>query len=150
MFFCILGIKLVVRNSTLGFLSSSWSVGYRDGEEDWWKIICTCIWWSVRKERNFRYFEGTSNSIQKIWMHVLVCSFFGVNKYVRQIGDLVDLNWQYIRLYVLGQVFFVVLGKNKIWTIVETHRTLPLLHLSSKSLCSYHILESEYDGLGDH
>lgn len=49
------------------------SVGYRGGEDDWWKIIPACIWWSVWKERNFRFSEGTSSSF-------LVCSFFGVNK----------------------------------------------------------------------
>ncbi|KAG5611118.1 hypothetical protein H5410_022399 [Solanum commersonii] len=71
MFFCILGITWVIPSSTLALLNNWWSIGNRGGEEDWWKIIPACIWWTVWKERNGRHFEGTSSSIEKIGMNCL-------------------------------------------------------------------------------
>ncbi|WMV55237.1 hypothetical protein MTR67_048622 [Solanum verrucosum] len=32
----------------------------------WWRIIPSCIWWTVWKERNGRYFKDKSNSIKKV------------------------------------------------------------------------------------
>ncbi|KAG5576857.1 hypothetical protein H5410_056991 [Solanum commersonii] len=52
MFFCILGKTWVIPSSTLALLDNWWSIGNRDGNEDWWKIISACIWWIVWKERN--------------------------------------------------------------------------------------------------
>ncbi|KAG5605940.1 hypothetical protein H5410_027432 [Solanum commersonii] len=41
-----------------------------------WKIIPTCIWWSVWKERNLRCFQNKSNNIQKMKMNCLVLFHF--------------------------------------------------------------------------
>lgn len=76
MFFCILRITWVIPSSTLALLSNWWSIGNRGGEEDWWKIIPACIWWTVWKERNGRHFEGTSSFIEKIRMNCLSLFFF--------------------------------------------------------------------------
>jgi len=76
MFFCILGKTWVIPSSTLALLDNWWSIGNRDGKEDWWKIISACIWWTVWKERNGRHFEGTSSSIEKIRMNCLSLFLF--------------------------------------------------------------------------
>ncbi|WMV53791.1 hypothetical protein MTR67_047176 [Solanum verrucosum] len=48
------------------------SFAYISGHKERWKIIPTCIWWSVWKERNLRCFQNKSNSIEKMKMNCLV------------------------------------------------------------------------------
>jgi len=52
------------------------SFAYISGHKERWKIIPTCIWWSVWKERNLRCFQNKSNSIQKMKMNCLVLFHF--------------------------------------------------------------------------
>ena len=52
------------------------SFAYIYGHKERWKIIPTCILWSMWKERNLRCFQNKSNSIQKMKMNCLVLYHF--------------------------------------------------------------------------
>ena len=56
---------------------SSWN---RDGnvtkEEERWKIVPACIWWSIWKERNNRSFENVQNKLQDVKMKCLALFYF--------------------------------------------------------------------------
>ncbi|KAG5577465.1 hypothetical protein H5410_057599 [Solanum commersonii] len=45
-------------------------------QKRWWKLIPSCIWWSVWRERNGRCFEDKSNSIHKVKWNCLVSLLF--------------------------------------------------------------------------
>ncbi|KAG5574498.1 hypothetical protein H5410_054632 [Solanum commersonii] len=48
-------------------LLSCWiSRGGSKSQKRWWKLIPSCVWWSIWKERNGRCFEDRSNSIHKV------------------------------------------------------------------------------------
>lgn len=63
-----------IPKTTFQMLSSWKGVGRREAEQDWWQCIPACIWWTVRKGKNSRYFEDRSSHMQKIKMKC--CSFF--------------------------------------------------------------------------
>lgn len=44
------------------------------------QTIPTCIWWTIQRERNSKYFVDKGNSIQKIKMNCLLLFYFGVNR----------------------------------------------------------------------
>lgn len=79
LFLCILGVSWVVPKNTFEILN--WKgVGSRGAEENWWKIIPACTWWTIWKERNARCFEGKSSKIQKVKMNCLSFLNISVNK----------------------------------------------------------------------
>lgn len=38
-------------------------------QKKWWRVILSCIWWTIWKERNSKCFEDKSKSIQKVKMN---------------------------------------------------------------------------------
>lgn len=85
MFLCISGIKWAMPSSTLMMLSSWRSIGREGGDENRWQVLPASIWLTVSKERNSRFFEGTS-------INCLNFFFFWCRKNMREkIRDVVDL-----------------------------------------------------------
>ncbi|WMV46720.1 hypothetical protein MTR67_040105 [Solanum verrucosum] len=54
-------------------------------KEKRWRIVPACMWWTIRKERNQRCFEGKHNNIQKIKTNCLGLYYFWCKQVV--IGD---------------------------------------------------------------
>lgn len=77
MFLCILGISWVMMPKTTLELLNSWpGVGSRGKKEEWWKLIPSCIWWSIWKERNTKCFEGQKIACQRIKTNCISHLFF--------------------------------------------------------------------------
>ncbi|KAG5632654.1 hypothetical protein H5410_004371 [Solanum commersonii] len=49
-------------------------------QKNWWKLVPSCIWWTIWKERNYRDFEDEYNFVEKIKMNCIFCFIFGVKK----------------------------------------------------------------------
>uniref|UniRef100_A0A0V0HCA6 Putative ovule protein n=1 Tax=Solanum chacoense TaxID=4108 RepID=A0A0V0HCA6_SOLCH len=49
-------------------------------QKQWWRVIPSCIWRTVWKERNGRCFEDRFNSMQKIKENCITNFHFGVKK----------------------------------------------------------------------
>ncbi|WMV29905.1 hypothetical protein MTR67_023290 [Solanum verrucosum] len=62
MFICLKGIRWVKLGSIACVLRCWNKDGMVSKKEEKWKIFPTCIWWSVRIERNKRCFEGVQSS----------------------------------------------------------------------------------------
>jgi len=75
-FLCILGVSWVMPKTTLELLNSWLGVGSRGKKEEWWKLIPSCIWWSIWKERNTRCFEGQKITCQRIKTNCISLLFF--------------------------------------------------------------------------
>ncbi|XP_059277663.1 uncharacterized protein LOC132031768 [Lycium ferocissimum] len=71
----------------------------RDGnvtrKEERWKIVPSCIWWTVWKERNQRCFENKQNNLQKLKMNCLALFYFWCKQEIldqtEDIFDVLDL-----------------------------------------------------------
>ncbi|WMV47226.1 hypothetical protein MTR67_040611 [Solanum verrucosum] len=46
-----------------------------------WRLIPACIWWTVRKERNSKCFEGIENDMQKIKLNFILLLCFWCNQF---------------------------------------------------------------------
>ena len=58
----------------------------------WWRIIPSCIWWSVWIERNGRCFEDRSNSIHKVkWNCIVFLLFWCKQLCIEDVGQILDL-----------------------------------------------------------
>jgi len=56
--------------------------GGSKSQKRWWKLIPSCVWWSVWKERNGRCFEDRSNSIHKVKWNCIVSLLFWCNSFI--------------------------------------------------------------------
>lgn len=58
---------------SFGMLESGWkSVGHRER----WKIVQDCIWWTIWLERNQRFFEKNSCSMENMKLNCLALFYF--------------------------------------------------------------------------
>ncbi|KAG5611272.1 hypothetical protein H5410_022553 [Solanum commersonii] len=73
-------------------LLENWEgVGRRGSQEDWWRSIPTCIWWTLWRERNERGHDGIANSSHNIEMRSLSLLYFWCKQdIVGEIDSLVD------------------------------------------------------------
>ena len=91
MFFCILGISWVMPKTSFGMLESWEGVGRRGSQEDWWRSIPACVWWTLWKERNERCHDGKASCFQKIKMKSISLLYFWCkHDIVGEIDSLVD------------------------------------------------------------
>lgn len=71
MFISMKGIKWVKPGSIADVLRC-WNIdGNVNNKEKRWKIVPSCIWWTVWTERNKRSFEGMQSSLQSFKMNCL-------------------------------------------------------------------------------
>lgn len=90
-FLAVMGVKWVMPGTTKELLSSWTGIGSRQTEGHWWKTIPICIWWTLWKERNSRYFEGENINLQRIKMNCISLLYFGrKGSLIGEILDLVD------------------------------------------------------------
>ncbi|CAN4115778.1 unnamed protein product [Withania somnifera] len=82
----MIGISWTMRENTFDLLKNWETIGRRNSEEDWWKLIPACVWWTLRKGRNTRYFEGKSNNIHKIRMNCIILLYFWCKQ--EMVGDI--------------------------------------------------------------
>ncbi|WMV52845.1 hypothetical protein MTR67_046230 [Solanum verrucosum] len=76
MFLYILGVSWVMPKSTKELLNCWKGIGSRGASEDWWRSIPACVWWTLWKERNSRFFEGKGIKSQKIRIQCVSLLYF--------------------------------------------------------------------------
>ncbi|WMV52984.1 hypothetical protein MTR67_046369 [Solanum verrucosum] len=54
--------------------------GGSKSQKRWWKLIPSCVWWRVWKERNSRCYEGVENEMQKIKLNFILLLCFWCNQ----------------------------------------------------------------------
>ncbi|WMV07056.1 hypothetical protein MTR67_000441 [Solanum verrucosum] len=65
--------------------------GGSKSQKKWWKMIPSCIWWTIWRERNGRCFEDKSKSINDVKWNCLVSLFFWCEEnYIEEVDDFVD------------------------------------------------------------
>ncbi|WMV33213.1 hypothetical protein MTR67_026598 [Solanum verrucosum] len=61
-------------------------------QKKWWKLVTACKWWTIWKERNYKEFSKTSNSVHKVKMNcILLFHFWCKVNYVQETESLVDM-----------------------------------------------------------
>lgn len=81
MFLHILRVNWIRCSTTSEVLVHWQEIGNQGSKEDWCKGIPACIWWTLRKERNKRYYKGKASNIQKIKMRCLSPLYFWCKQY---------------------------------------------------------------------
>lgn len=76
MFLAMLGVNWWMPGTTKELLNSWIGIGNRQKEGHWWTTIPACIWWTLWKERNSRYFEGQKSNLHRIRMNSTSLLFF--------------------------------------------------------------------------
>lgn len=61
-------------------------------QKRWWKLISSCIWWSVWRERNGRSLEDRSNSIHNVkWNFLVALIFWRKQLCIEDVDQIIDL-----------------------------------------------------------
>ena len=76
LFLNITGYSWAMPKHTPDLLSCWIRRGGSKSQKRWWRLIPSCIWWSVWRERNARCFEDRSNPIHKVKWNCIVFLLF--------------------------------------------------------------------------
>ncbi|KAG5622018.1 hypothetical protein H5410_007236 [Solanum commersonii] len=65
--------------------------GGSKSQKKWWRIIPSCIWWTISKERNGRCFEDKIRSIHDVkWKCLETLFFWCKQNCIEEVEELVD------------------------------------------------------------
>ncbi|KAG5615862.1 hypothetical protein H5410_015686 [Solanum commersonii] len=78
-------------------------------QKKWWKLVPTCIWWTIWNERNYKKFEDKSNPMQKVKLNcILLFIFWCKENYVEETESLVDMIGSFCKFPILPVIDGVV------------------------------------------
>ena len=79
MFFSLTKTVWTMPKHTADLMSYWMKRGGSKSQKKWWRIIPSCIWWSVWRERNGRCFEDKIRPVHDVKWNCLETLIFGVN-----------------------------------------------------------------------
>lgn len=76
LFFSLTKTVWTMPGHTADLMSCWMKRGGSKSQKKWWRIVPSCIWWSVWRERNGRCFEDKIKSVHYVKWNCLVTLFF--------------------------------------------------------------------------
>ncbi|CAN4092705.1 unnamed protein product [Withania somnifera] len=76
LFLSLKGISWTMPGRVTETLQSWEEVGMQAKDKRKWRIIPATIWWTIRKERNFRVFKNIENSIEQVELNCILTLCF--------------------------------------------------------------------------